>query len=86
MAYKSLSELPRGSDVANEDLVMITDASDKTAGRNGTTKVVSIADLVRNAVYSVDADVIVKCSHCGQWGAVKTACKTCGAPVDPPSY
>jgi len=26
-------------------------------------------------------DVVVKCGHCGQWGAVKTACKHCGAPV-----
>ena len=25
--------------------------------------------------------VIVKCSHCGQWAAKKTACKYCGAPV-----
>ena len=28
-------------------------------------------------------DVIVKCGHCGQWGAVKTSCKYCGSPVDP---
>jgi hypothetical protein len=27
-------------------------------------------------------DVIVKCDHCGQWGARKTACKSCGAPID----
>lgn len=26
--------------------------------------------------------VIVKCQHCGQWGARKTACRYCGAPVD----
>jgi len=25
---------------------------------------------------------IVKCGHCGQWGARKCACKYCGAPVD----
>jgi hypothetical protein len=25
---------------------------------------------------------IVKCQHCGQWMARKTACRTCGAPVD----
>lgn len=25
----------------------------------------------------------VKCSHCGQWAAVFTACVHCGAPVDP---
>lgn len=26
--------------------------------------------------------VIVKCKHCGQWVAVMTSCKYCGAPVD----
>lgn len=26
--------------------------------------------------------VIVKCQHCGQWCARKTACVYCGAPVD----
>ena len=25
--------------------------------------------------------VIVKCQHCGQWAAKKTACKHCGGPV-----
>jgi hypothetical protein len=25
--------------------------------------------------------VIIRCSHCGQWGAVKCACKHCGAPM-----
>lgn len=27
-------------------------------------------------------NVIVKCQHCGQWGARKTECKKCGAPID----
>ena len=28
-------------------------------------------------------DAIVKCPGCGQWGAVKTPCRHCGAPIDP---
>jgi hypothetical protein len=28
-------------------------------------------------------DVIVKCRHCGQYGAVKCPCPMCGAPIDP---
>ena len=28
-------------------------------------------------------DVLVKCTHCGQWAAAMTACHFCGAPVDP---
>ena len=28
-------------------------------------------------------DVLVKCTHCGQWAAAMTACHLCGAPVDP---
>ena len=27
-------------------------------------------------------DVIVKCGHCNQYGARKTACKHCGASID----
>lgn len=26
-------------------------------------------------------DVIVPCGHCGQWGAAKTQCQHCGAPI-----
>jgi hypothetical protein len=25
---------------------------------------------------------IIKCRHCGQWGARKCACKYCGAPIE----
>lgn len=31
--------------------------------------------------YKFPDKVVVKCDHCGQWCAVKTACKHCGAPV-----
>lgn len=31
--------------------------------------------------YLPPGDVIIKCSHCGQWAARKTACHYCGAPV-----
>jgi hypothetical protein len=27
-------------------------------------------------------NVIVKCKHCGQWGAKQCECKKCGAPID----
>jgi len=30
----------------------------------------------------VAAIASVKCGHCGQWGARKCACKSCGAPID----
>ena len=25
---------------------------------------------------------VIKCTHCGQWGARKCACKYCGAPIE----
>ena len=25
--------------------------------------------------------VVIRCAHCGQWGARRCACKTCGAPM-----
>jgi len=40
------------------------------------------ADLARKLEkFLTPAEVIVKCGHCGQWGAVKTQCKHCGAAV-----
>ena len=30
-----------------------------------------------------DFTALKKCTHCGQWAAVFTACVHCGAPVDP---
>jgi len=39
-------------------------------------------DLARSLEkFLAPAEVIVKCGHCGQWGAVKTQCKHCGAAV-----
>ena len=32
--------------------------------------------------YEYPEKAIVKCGHCGQWAARKTACHKCGAPVD----
>ena len=31
--------------------------------------------------YLVPRNVVIRCAHCGQWGAVKCACKHCGAPM-----
>ena len=40
------------------------------------------ADLARKLEkFLAPAEVIVKCSYCGQWAAVKTNCRHCGAPV-----
>lgn len=39
-----------------------------------------IAEVKKSLGFS---DAIVKCMACGQWGAVKTACRHCGAPIDP---
>jgi hypothetical protein len=27
---------------------------------------------------------LIKCRHCGQWGAAFCPCRHCGAPIDPP--
>jgi hypothetical protein len=32
--------------------------------------------------YIAPEKVIKKCGHCGQWGAVQCACRSCGAPID----
>ena len=40
------------------------------------------ADLARKLEkFLAPSEVIVKCSYCGQWAAVKTSCRHCGAAV-----
>ena len=32
--------------------------------------------------YIAPNKVVIKCKHCGQWGAHKCACIKCGAPIE----
>jgi len=62
-------------------------ASDDIAARYSHTPITS-RNLVNMAADVVKAlghtpTPLVKCTHCGQWAAVFTACRYCGAPVDP---
>lgn len=41
----------------------------------------SIQSLPAQRENSYNYPVIVRCSWCGQWGAVKTQCRHCGQPV-----
>lgn len=41
-----------------------------------------IAKQVFDMMYGHYApDVILKCQHCGQWGALGCPCKQCGGPI-----
>ncbi len=43
----------------------------------------SVIEQIREALPDfAPGKVIVKCKHCGQFAARKTACVHCGAPVD----
>lgn len=55
------------------------------ANSNGETKQIgmdSIISFVKKSIGIYD-NVLKKCKHCGQWGAVMCACPHCGAPIDP---
>jgi hypothetical protein len=42
----------------------------------------TIAKQVFDMMYGHFApDVILKCQHCGQWGALGNPCRSCGAPI-----
>ena len=49
--------------------------------RTHLTLVNTKEDFIDGAWDFNQGDVVVKCSHCGQWAAKKTACKYCGALV-----
>ena len=61
---------------------------DLSFSTNDHSVIENVDDLIRNRGCSDGVDllfpgkVVVKCQHCGQWAARKTACVYCGAPVD----
>ena len=73
------------------DATITTSSSDsymRTSGLAGTSlSTISMsddgyADLARKLEkFLAPSEVIVKCSYCGQWAAVKTSCHHCGAAV-----
>ena len=70
---------------------IIRDITTKMSDRHFAETEISMTVLGRidtKALFDSDFDdlfpgkVIVKCQHCTQWGARKSACKHCGAPID----
>lgn len=58
----------------------------KIVGSNGGSTVSISLDTVAEQVKKMLGYLekpLIKCSHCGQWGAAYCACRTCGAPIDP---
>jgi hypothetical protein len=76
-----------------DDRDWTTDAIDANWGIATSTDTTYISGEVNFSAETISklrvaleyGDVIVKCGACGQWGAVKTACKHCGHPIDPAS-
>ena len=52
---------------------------------NQVSQRLSVGDLVAGIKKELGyyPQVLKKCIHCGQWGAVMCACPACGAPIDP---
>jgi hypothetical protein len=75
---KRLSDLETSANIESVDKVLISTEN----GNSKTTSMQSIADFVKKEIGIYDR-VLEKCAHCGQWGAVMCACRTCGAPIDP---
>ena len=43
---------------------------------------VSLSEFIKGVKESLgQSPVILKCGHCGQWGAKFCACRYCGAPI-----
>ena len=79
---------PRDVEIDYGDGVIYTTNSTSTyvLGQSPDLQIDGDLKLSERAIASIRKaldyqDVVVKCGHCGQWAAVKTACKHCGAPV-----
>jgi hypothetical protein len=55
------------------------------ASTNRSSAKVSMESIVEGVKKSLGylEKPLIKCSHCGQWGAAYCACRYCGAPIDP---
>lgn len=43
---------------------------------------VNLSEFIKSVKESLgQSPVLLKCSHCGQWGAKYCSCRYCGAPV-----
>ena len=74
-----------GSTLANWEGLVWTSAGSTTSATLDAYLSMSddgYADLARKLEkFLAPSEVIVKCSYCGQWAAVKTSCRHCGAAV-----
>ena len=76
---RRISELPQMDLTFEADQTYVLAVGDSMTARLPIT---SIVDVVRCELGYVEKP-LVKCRHCGQWGAVYCACRYCGAPIDP---
>lgn len=44
--------------------------------------VASMIKLIKGVVEEGVAVAVIRCSHCGQWGARFCECRKCGAPIE----
>jgi hypothetical protein len=76
MPNRTIDELPPATDGDNLSF----------AARNGTNaakvSMDSLVGMVKRSLGYLEKP-LVKCIHCGQWGAAYCACCHCGAPIDP---
>jgi len=81
---EAAKEIDWSSVITDETTLKWTDASSNLLQVDSYLRMTDegYKDLARKLEkFLAPAEVIVKCGHCGQWGAVKTQCKHCGAAV-----
>lgn len=82
--------MPRDMTIEELPTLDVTAYGDKDrvfipAAGDGYSSKLSVSDLIESVKQSLGylEKPLVKCKHCGQWGAAYCACRHCGAPIDP---
>lgn len=58
------------------------DTSSSTVMIDASGEQVDLSEFIKSVKESLgQSPVILKCGHCGQWGAKYCACRYCGAPI-----
>lgn len=76
-------QMPKSMKISDLPIASQNGEISVAASENKSVRVTinGIADMVKRSLGYLEKP-LVKCKHCGQWGAVYCACRYCGAPID----
>jgi hypothetical protein len=77
-----MDRMRRISELPTIDITSDTELVASSGGETGRVSYKSIGEFVREELTRSVAVAVIRCIHCGQWGARFCECRKCGAPIE----